>query len=136
MNDEEYALIRRHCEWGAKLLDEIGGFPPAVRRLVRDHHERLDGQGYPRRLDGDAIALDTRILSVCDVYDALISPRVYRPAWTHEQAIALLEADSGTAFDARCVRALAQVLEREARGPERKRSHRFTSPTVPVSVKS
>ena len=65
--------------------------PDAVRRLVRDHHERLDGRGYPSGLDAATqLDLDTRILTVCDVYDALISPRVYRPAWTHEQAMQLL----------------------------------------------
>jgi hypothetical protein len=58
----------------------------AVRRLVRDHHERLDGSGYPRGLRADEIDLESRILTACDVYDALISSRVYRPAWTHERA--------------------------------------------------
>ena len=58
--------------------------------------------------------LDTRILTVCDVYDALISPRVYRPAWTHERALQLLRDESGTAFDPRCVAALERVVSREA----------------------
>jgi HD-GYP domain-containing protein (c-di-GMP phosphodiesterase class II) len=77
---------------------------------VRDHHERLDGGGYPRGLKAEEIDLDTRILTVCDVYDALISKRVYRPAWTHDEAVALLRRESGTAFDARCVAALEQVV--------------------------
>ena len=59
-----------------------------MRQLVRDHHERLDGSGYPRGLSADQIDLDTRILTVCDVYDALISKRVYRGAWSHEEAMA------------------------------------------------
>ena len=96
-----------------KLLEGLGGFGEPVRRLVRDHHERLDGHGYPRGLRADEICLDTRILSACDVYDALISPRVYRPAWTHADAIALLRSEAGTAFDARCVNALEQVLALE-----------------------
>jgi hypothetical protein len=114
LDDAEYAVIKRHPEWGTRLLDQIGGFPTSVRRLVRDHHERLDGHGYPNRLADDEIDLDTRILAVCDVYDALISPRVYRPPWTHQEAMALLHEQVGTAFDARCVNALAAVLEREA----------------------
>jgi hypothetical protein len=114
LDDEEYAVIRRHTEWGTRLLEELGGFPPAVRRLVRDHHERPDGLGYPRGLREDEINLDTRILTVCDVYDALISPRVYRPAWTHEDAIGLLH--DRAAFDPRCVKALEDVLAREG-GP-------------------
>jgi putative nucleotidyltransferase with HDIG domain len=114
LDDDEYAVVKRHTEWGTRLLDQIGGFPKAVRRLVRDHHERLDGLGYPNALTADALDLDTRILAVCDVYDALISSRVYRPAWTHAEAMALLRQQVGTAFDARCVGALAEVLDREA----------------------
>jgi putative nucleotidyltransferase with HDIG domain len=113
LDDDEYAVIKRHPDQGAKLLDEIGGFSAAVRRLVRDHHERLDGKGYPNGLRADQIDLDTRILTVCDVYDALMSPRVYRPAWTHAAAMDLLRSDTGTAFDARCVNALERVLARE-----------------------
>ena len=113
LDDEEYAVIKRHPDQGAKLLDEIGGFSAAVRRLVRDHHERLDGKGYPNGLRADQIDLDTRILTVCDVYDALMSPRVYRPAWTHAASMDLLRSETGTAFDARCVNALERVLARE-----------------------
>jgi HD-GYP domain-containing protein (c-di-GMP phosphodiesterase class II) len=114
LDDAEYTVIKRHPIWGTRLLDQIGGFPKTVRRLVRDHHERLDGCGYPSRKSAEQIDLDTRILSVCDVYDALISSRVYRPAWTHQEAMALLRQQVGTAFDARCVNALAEVLDREA----------------------
>jgi hypothetical protein len=114
LDDAEYAVVKRHAEWGTRLLDQIGGFPKQVRRLVRDHHERLDGHGYPNRLTADELDLDTRILSVCDVYDALISSRVYRPPWTHQEAMVLLREQIGTAFDAQCVNALAEVLDAEA----------------------
>jgi HD-GYP domain-containing protein (c-di-GMP phosphodiesterase class II) len=113
LDADEYAVIKRHPEQGVKLLEELGGFTEGVTRLVRDHHERLDGAGYPRGLCADELELDTRILTTCDVYDALISPRVYRPAWTHDDAMALLRSQSGTAFDARCVDALDRVLARE-----------------------
>jgi HD-GYP domain-containing protein (c-di-GMP phosphodiesterase class II) len=113
LDDEEYGVVQGHPEWGTKLLNELGGFSQAVRQLVRDHHERLDGAGYPRGLKAEEIDLDTRILTVCDVYDALISKRVYRPAWTHEDAMALLRRESGTAFDERCVAALEQVVSGE-----------------------
>ncbi|HWB21320.1 MAG TPA: HD-GYP domain-containing protein [Gaiellaceae bacterium] len=113
LDDDEYSVIRKHPEWGTKLLDELGGFSESVRRLVQDHHERLDGNGYPRGLPAAELDLDTRILTVCDVYDALISPRVYRPAWSHEQAMSLLRAETGTAFDERCVTALESVLRGE-----------------------
>ena len=75
-----------------------------------DHHERLDGRGYPRGLEARDLDLETRILALCDVYDALVSPRVYRPAWTVDDALALLRDEAGTAFDPRCVEALIQIL--------------------------
>jgi putative nucleotidyltransferase with HDIG domain len=137
LDDDEYAVIKRHADWGTRLLDQIGGFPKTVRRLVRDHHERLDGLGYPNRLSGDEIDLDTRILAVCDVYDALISSRVYRPAWTHQEAMALLREQVGTAFDARCVNALAEVLDREAgREDELERARANAASKQPPSAPS
>jgi HD-GYP domain-containing protein (c-di-GMP phosphodiesterase class II) len=122
LDDDEYHVVQRHPEWGNKLLNELGGFSQAVRQLVRDHHERLDGAGYPRGLKAEEIDLDTRILAVCDVYDALISKRVYRPAWSHDEALALLRRETGTAFDERCVAALEQVVAGEtdsATSPQR-----------------
>jgi HD-GYP domain-containing protein (c-di-GMP phosphodiesterase class II) len=113
LDEAEYAEVQEHPERGYKLLSELGGFSASVRHLVRDHHERLDGAGYPRGLSVEEIDLDTRILTVCDVYDALISKRVYRAAWSHEDAMALLHRETGTAFDARCVAALQQVVAAE-----------------------
>ena len=112
LTDEEFTIVQRHPEWGEKMLVELG-FGVDVRQLVRDHHERLDGSGYPHGYDGSLISLDVRILAVCDVYDALISRRVYRDAWTHERAVGLLHEESGTSFDAKCVAALERVLSRE-----------------------
>jgi hypothetical protein len=132
LDDDEYAVIKRHPELGNKLLDELGGFSEAVRRLVHDHHERLDGRGYPRGLGAGEIGLDTRILSVCDVYDALVSSRVYRPAWSHDEAIALLRGESGSAFDARCVRALETVLRRERGEAEEREPAVIAAPVAAV----
>ena len=112
LTDEEFAVIQRHPGWGDELLRGLG-FGGRVRRLVLDHHERLDGTGYPNGAAAGALDLDTRILSVCDVYDALCSTRVYREAWTHERAVALLRAESGSRFDPVCVGALERVLARE-----------------------
>ena len=96
-------------------IGKLGGFSPLVHRLVRGHHERFDGSGYPRAVAGDPIPLDVAILAVCDVYDALISERVYRKAWSHERALEHLRAGAGKLFDAHCVEALADVLARERR---------------------
>jgi putative nucleotidyltransferase with HDIG domain len=112
LSEDEYEVVKRHSEWGDELLARLG-FPREVRRLVRDHHERLDGSGYPFGSYGDQLDLETRIIGACDVYDALISPRVYRGAWTHEQALGFLHEHAGTAFDPRVVAALEQVLERD-----------------------
>jgi putative nucleotidyltransferase with HDIG domain len=112
LSEDEYETVKRHSEWGEELLSQLG-FPGDVRRLVRDHHERLDGSGYPFGAFGDQLDLETRIIGTCDVYDALISPRVYRAAWTHERAITLLREQAGRQFDERCVAALERVLRRE-----------------------
>lgn len=92
-----------------------------MRRLVLDHHERLDGCGYPRGIGSEELDLATRILTVCDVYEALVSRRAYRPAWSREEALALLNTESNVAFDPRCVAALERIVgapvEREERAP-------------------
>jgi HD-GYP domain-containing protein (c-di-GMP phosphodiesterase class II) len=84
-----------------------------VQDLVRSHHERLDGSGYPNAARAQETPLDVRILAVCDVYDALLSTRVYREAWNHERAMAFLREGAGELFDPKCVDALERVLARE-----------------------
>jgi HD domain-containing protein len=108
----EYEVVKQHPESGRRLVAELG-FAAEIQRLVLDHHERIDGSGYPRGIEDGALDLETRILGVCDVYDALISTRVYREAWTHEKAIAHLRTESRKQFDPRCVAALERVLDRE-----------------------
>jgi HD-GYP domain-containing protein (c-di-GMP phosphodiesterase class II) len=108
LDDAEFDEIRRHPDAGVRLLRDLGGFAPDVLRLVHDHHERLDGSGYPRGLAGEQLELETRILAVCDVYDALVSDRVYRAAWSPERALVLLRDPAQ--FDPACVAALEQVL--------------------------
>jgi HD-GYP domain-containing protein (c-di-GMP phosphodiesterase class II) len=110
LDDDEFREIRKHPASGEELLCELGGFAPEIHRLVLDHHERLDGAGYPRGLDESQLDLATRVLTVCDVYDALISKRVYRDAWSPERALALLHSEVGTAFDSRCVEALESLV--------------------------
>lgn len=110
LDDGEYEIVKLHPERGRELLTELGGFDESVTRLVLDHHERLDGTGYPRGIGADSLDLATRILAVCDVYDALVSDRVYRRAWSRDKALDLLHRESGTAFDRRCVDALERVV--------------------------
>jgi putative nucleotidyltransferase with HDIG domain len=109
LTDDEYEVVKHHPDWGDRLAGELG-LSQRVRQLIRHHHERLDGSGYPDGKVSQQIDLDVRILAVCDVYDALISKRVYREAWSPVQALRTLKAEEGTAFDGRCVAALERVV--------------------------
>ena len=85
---------------------------------MESHHERLDGAGYPNHVSAGELDLEVRILTVADVFDALTADRVYRDAWPLKRALALLQQDSGTAFDAACVTALRRIVgERETVQP-------------------
>jgi putative nucleotidyltransferase with HDIG domain len=119
LTDFEMKVIQRHPVEGDALVRELG-YSDQIRRGVRGHHERLDGSGYPDGLRGDQIDLETRILAVADVWDALVSPRVYRGAWTPEKAMGLLVDESGTAFDERCVYALRELTGVEPAARERR----------------
>ena len=112
LTPEEFEVIKRHTALGRELVLELG-FSERVARLVHDHHERLDGSGYPRGLGAPDLDIETRILAVCDVFDALLSKRVYRDAWSLESALELLRREAGTAFDPSCVDALERVIARE-----------------------
>jgi putative nucleotidyltransferase with HDIG domain len=112
LTDDEFDVIKRHPDVGAELVNELG-FSAQVARLVRDHHERLDGSGYPRGLGAPQLDIETRIMAVCDVFDALLSKRVYRDAWTLEDALDLITQEAGTKLDPACVDALERVIERE-----------------------
>jgi putative nucleotidyltransferase with HDIG domain len=109
LTDDEYEVVKHHPQWGDQLAGELG-LPVRVRQLIRHHHERLDGSGYPDRKVSEQLDLDVRILAVCDVYDALISKRVYRDAWTPYQALRTLRAEEGTGFDGLCVAALERLV--------------------------
>jgi putative nucleotidyltransferase with HDIG domain len=112
LTSDEFDVIKRHPDIGYRMLGDLG-FSKSVAQLVLDHHERLDGSGYPRGLEGPAMTLEARILAVCDVYDALVSNRVYREAFTHEEAMEILRGDAGTKLVRRCIATLAQVLGAE-----------------------
>jgi hypothetical protein len=109
LSSAEFAVIKRHPGDGAALLGHIGGFAEELP-LVRGHHERLDGSGYPDGLRGDELSLEVRILGVCDVYDALTSERVYRHSMAQSQAIAILEQGRGHVFDPAVLDALARAV--------------------------
>lgn len=98
LSDEERAVVQLHCERGARIL---GGIPEMaeIADAVRHHHEHFDGTGYPEGLKGECIPLASRIILVADAYDALTSPRPFRRACQHDEAVARLRDESGTQFD-------------------------------------
>src|SRR5205807_4051945 len=110
LSAEEFAKVKEHTEIGAAILEPVG-FPWPVVETVRHHHERWDGNGYPRGLKGAAIPLPARILAVADVYDSLTTGRPYRPAISHDQAVQTLLAESGSHFDPDVLRAFTQVVD-------------------------
>jgi putative nucleotidyltransferase with HDIG domain len=109
LTDDEYRTVQTHPQAGADLLAHLGSFDEEVP-IVRAHHERLDGRGYPHGMAGEHIPLEARILSICDVFDALTSARPYREAWTPERALELIVKETGTAFDPACTAALLAVV--------------------------
>jgi diguanylate cyclase (GGDEF)-like protein/putative nucleotidyltransferase with HDIG domain len=113
LDEDEMNLVRTHPVVGAELVRAWG--EPAAAQFVLEHHERVDGSGYPAGLAGDEISLEGRILHAVDAFAAMTSDRPYRAAGTVEDAVAELRAMSGTQFDPEVVRAVEQVLaEREA----------------------
>jgi HD-GYP domain-containing protein (c-di-GMP phosphodiesterase class II) len=108
LTDEEWQLVREHPAQSAHIIGAVARFAQYVPG-ARHHHERYDGKGYPDGLAGEAIPLDARILAVADAYDAMTSDRSYRPALSHAEALARLQADVGTQFDPACVAAFAAL---------------------------
>jgi hypothetical protein len=108
LTDDEWVQVRDHPAGSAHIIGAVARFSQYVPG-ARHHHERWDGRGYPDGLSGESIPLDARILAVVDSYDAMTSDRSYRPALSHAEAIKRLLADSGTQFDADCVRAFAAL---------------------------
>jgi HD-GYP domain-containing protein (c-di-GMP phosphodiesterase class II) len=115
LSPAEFELVKTHAERGYELLREIP-FPWPVAEAVRQHHERLDGSGYPRGLAGDAILLEARIVAVADVVDAMLSPRPHRPPLRLEACLAELQQQAGRRYDESVVAACVRILqEREGR---------------------
>ncbi|MDR1124421.1 MAG: response regulator [Elusimicrobiota bacterium] len=104
LTPEEFEIMKTHSVKGAKLIDGMEGINPqsyvkACRDIALYHHERWDGKGYPEGLSGDNIPLAARAMAVVDVYDAITNKRVYKPAFSHEEALDLISKGAGTQFD-------------------------------------
>jgi HD-GYP domain-containing protein (c-di-GMP phosphodiesterase class II) len=110
LTDDEWAMIKRHTIEGESMLKQMGGTLADIGRFVRSSHERFDGRGYPDGLIGDEIPIESRIVSVCDAYNAMTTDRPYRPGRTAPEAVAELRRCAGTQFDSLVVASLERVL--------------------------
>jgi putative nucleotidyltransferase with HDIG domain len=110
LDANEWALMQRHTVIGDEIVADLG-FPWDIRPLVRSHHERWNGSGYPDRLAGDEIPLTARILCVADVFDALTTTRSYRTAFTREEALRIMTQESGTVLDPELFNTFVGVLK-------------------------
>ena len=109
LTPDERKKMQMHAQIGAQIVGAVP-FPCPVAPLVRSHHERWDGTGYPSGLRGEQIPIGARILSVVDCFDALTSGRPYRPALSTSDALRILEAESGKAFDPGIVARFTELL--------------------------
>ncbi|MEW6087035.1 MAG: HD domain-containing phosphohydrolase [bacterium] len=112
LTDEEFALIKKHTIQGEEILKPIKSLNTIVS-IIRSHHEKIDGKGYPDNLKGDNIPLLARILCVADSYDAMTSERPYRSSISKKDALSEIKRCSGTQFDTQVVEALFKLEEKE-----------------------
>ena len=116
LNDEEFEIIKTHTTTGKKIMEDAistvrgENYLKEARNMAAYHHERWDGKGYPDGLHGEVIPLSARIMAVADVFDALTSPRVYKPAFPVDKALSIITEGSGTQFDPKCVEVFMENL--------------------------
>ncbi|MBO4384938.1 MAG: HD domain-containing protein [Clostridia bacterium] len=117
LTPEEYEIIKKHSVFGAEIIEktmrgiEEPSYFTAAYNIAKYHHERFDGEGYPEGLKGEDIPLEARIMALADVYDALVSERVYKKAFTKEEARAIIEEGSGTQFDPELARLFLKYID-------------------------
>jgi putative two-component system response regulator len=117
LNDEEFNTIKTHCVEGEKIIDRIinrtanDDFLNHAKRFAGSHHEKWDGSGYPRGFRGEEIPLEGRLMAICDVYDALVTERPYKKAFSREEAVEIIKQGSGTHFDPKLVEAFSNIAE-------------------------
>ncbi len=125
LTDEEFEIMKTHTTAGKKIIEDAisivegENYLKEARNMAAYHHERWDGKGYPDGLHGQVIPLSARIMAVADVFDALSSARVYKPAFPFDKAVEIIEEGSGTQFDPKCVEVFMDSLG-EVRGVLRK----------------
>ena len=111
---QEREIMEQHVLTGTRILDRLGFLGPEIA-IIRHHHERWDGKGYPDGISGDGIPLGARVLAVADAFDAITSERVYHRARDLTAAMELLSEESGHQFNPAAVDALARWLKEPGR---------------------
>jgi len=117
LTDEEFETMKTHAIEGERIIDEIisrtgeGEFLRNARLFAGSHHERWDGNGYPRGLKGDEIPLQGRIMAIVDVYDALVSERPYKKAFSYEDAVQIIMDSAGSHYDPKIAEVFFQVKD-------------------------
>jgi response regulator RpfG family c-di-GMP phosphodiesterase len=116
LTDEEFEIMKTHTTAGKEIIEKAistvkgGSYLKEARNMAAYHHERWDGKGYPDGLHGEVIPLSARIMAVADVFDALTSKRVYKPAYPLEKALDILRDGAGTQFDPKCVEVFLESM--------------------------
>ena len=117
LNDDEFSIMRMHTRFGANLfIEDAEDITEMSREIALHHHQKWDGTGYPSPDDcdilaGEDIPLCARITAIADVFDALVSPRCYKPSWTFERAEKLLRDEAGKHFDPEIVECFSEIKE-------------------------
>lgn len=118
LTDEEFEEMKNHTTYGRDAIvaaetsmDRADNFLTFAKEIAYSHHEKWDGSGYPQGLSGEDIPLSARLMAVADVYDALISKRVYKPPFTHEKAISIISEGRGSHFDPQMVDSFLDIAE-------------------------
>jgi len=118
LNNEEFELMKKHASFGEEIIEKIQAltkeseFLTYAKIFAANHHEKWDGTGYPRGLKGNDIPLLGRIMAIVDVYDALISERPYKKAFSHEDAVQIIIESSGKQFDPTLVEVFNRISKK------------------------
>lgn len=117
LTDEEFEIMKTHTTAGKRIMEQAiltvkgDNYLKEARNMAAYHHERWDGKGYPEGIHGEVIPLSARIMAVADVFDALTSPRVYKPAFPLEKALSIIDEGKGSQFDPKVVEAFMDSLD-------------------------
>ncbi|MBR3537580.1 MAG: HD domain-containing protein, partial [Eubacterium sp.] len=118
LTDEEFAIMKTHTTAGADILEQVidtvpdSGYLKEAKNLAEYHHEKWNGRGYPHGLSGEDIPLSARIMAVADVFDALVSDRCYKKAFSFEKAMSIIQEDAGTHFDPKVAEAFLAAQDK------------------------